>query len=136
MDVARYGVRANPPRSSLGSLPLVGRVEPREPETQPEIGNRKPETGVEREKKNWWYVGGLGARGLVYHGVLGAIVADAAPLRRAARRRRGLRARIIRRRESRKRPRRADGRAEPHRHRRRHEARDARVAKHTVTRFS
>ena len=24
------------------------------------------------------YVGGLGARGLVYHGVLGAIVADAA----------------------------------------------------------
>jgi glycine/D-amino acid oxidase-like deaminating enzyme len=75
VDVARYGVRANPPRSSLGSLPLVGRVEPREPETH---GNRKPETGVEREKKNWWYVGGLGARGLVYHGVLGAIVADAA----------------------------------------------------------
>ena len=68
MDVARYGVRANPPRSSLGSLPLVGRVRLRD-------GNRR---GVEREKKNWWYVGGLGARGLVYHGVLGAIVADAA----------------------------------------------------------
>jgi len=82
VDAARYGVRANPPRSSLGSLPLVGRVEPRGPETQSEIGNRKhrkPETSqVEREKKNWWYVGGLGARGLVYHGVLGAIVADAA----------------------------------------------------------
>ena len=72
VDVARYGVRANPPRSSLGSLPLVGRVEPREPDAH---GNRR---GVEREKKNWWYVGGLGARGLVYHGVLGAIVADAA----------------------------------------------------------
>ena len=72
VDVARYGVRANPPRSSLGSLPLVGRVEPRDLDAR---GNRN---GVEREKKNWWYVGGLGARGLVYHGVLGAIVADAA----------------------------------------------------------
>ena len=72
MDVARYGVRANPPRSSLGSLPLVGRVEARDLDAR---GNRN---GVERGKKNWWYVGGLGARGLVYHGVLGAIVADAA----------------------------------------------------------
>ena len=69
VDVVRYGVRANPPRSNLGSLPLVGRIAA----ASDDADDAKPS-----EKKNWWYVGGLGARGLVYHGMLGAIVAAAA----------------------------------------------------------
>ena len=69
VDVVRYGVRANPPRSNLGSLPLVGRIS---------AASDDAVDAKTSEKKNWWYVGGLGARGLVYHGMLGAIVAAAA----------------------------------------------------------
>ena len=69
VDVVRYGVRANPPRSNLGSLPLVGRIAA----ASDDADDAKPS-----EKKNWWDVGGLGARGRVYHGMLGAIVAAAA----------------------------------------------------------
>ncbi|KAG1668890.1 hypothetical protein FOA52_016059 [Chlamydomonas sp. UWO 241] len=52
----RSGMRAVPPRTHAGALPLVGRLA---------AGRR------------WWLVGGLGARGLVYHAWLGAITAAA-----------------------------------------------------------
>ncbi len=52
----RSGVRALPPRSAQGSLPLAGKLE----------AGRK-----------WWVVAGLGARGLVYHAWLGRLIARA-----------------------------------------------------------
>ncbi|KAG8470280.1 hypothetical protein KFE25_008701 [Diacronema lutheri] len=52
------GVRAMPPRTRLGSVPLAGRV-----------------PGHER---NAWFVAGLGGRGLLYHAELGRTVALAA----------------------------------------------------------
>ena len=80
--MARYGVRANPPRSQLGSLPLVGRVSSAsDGDAEVEVEPRGETGAFERKsarRRNWWYVGGLGARGLVYHGMLGAIVAEAA----------------------------------------------------------
>ncbi|KAG2449227.1 hypothetical protein HYH02_005973 [Chlamydomonas schloesseri] len=57
VDRVREGVRALPPRTQHGSLPLLGRVAPGRP---------------------WWLVAGLGSRGLVYHGWLGRLVAEAA----------------------------------------------------------
>ena len=82
VEVARYGVRANPPRSQLGSLPLVGRVSSAsDGDAEVEVEPRGETGAFERKsarRRNWWYVGGLGARGLVYHGMLGAIVAEAA----------------------------------------------------------
>lgn len=53
----REGVRALPPRTQHGSLPLLGRLAP---------GRR------------WWLAVGLGSRGLVYHGLLGRLAAEAA----------------------------------------------------------
>ena len=74
VDTTRYGVRANPPRSNLGSLPLVGRILP----THGDDGGEKNHDSKHTEtKQTRWYVGGLGARGLVYHGMLGEIVARA-----------------------------------------------------------
>ena len=52
----RTGVRALPPRDQHGSLPLAGRVD---------------------SERDVWVVGGLGARGLVYHAWLGSLVASA-----------------------------------------------------------
>ena len=52
----RTGVRALPPRDNQGSLPLAGRV---------------------NSKHRLWVVGGLGARGLVYHAWLGSAMAQA-----------------------------------------------------------
>lgn len=52
----RTGVRALPPRDQHGSLPLAGRVD---------------------GEDNLWVVGGLGARGLVYHAWLGDVMAQA-----------------------------------------------------------
>lgn len=52
------GVRAVPPRTQLGSVPLTGRI-----------------PGHER---NAWYVAGLGGRGILYHAELGRTVALAA----------------------------------------------------------
>ncbi|KAG2436276.1 hypothetical protein HXX76_006587 [Chlamydomonas incerta] len=57
IDRVREGVRALPPRTQHGSLPLLGRVAP---------------------SSSWWLVAGLGSRGLVYHGWLGRLVAEAA----------------------------------------------------------
>eukprot|EP00198_Chlamydomonas_reinhardtii_P010373 XP_001699710.1 FAD-dependent oxidoreductase [Chlamydomonas reinhardtii] len=57
LDRVREGVRALPPRTQHGSLPLLGCVSAGRP---------------------WWLVAGLGSRGLVYHGWLGRLVAEAA----------------------------------------------------------
>jgi glycine/D-amino acid oxidase-like deaminating enzyme len=70
VEVTRYGVRANPPRSNLGSLPLIGRIAVK-------TSSFDAPHGQEKTSPSWWYVGGLGARGLVYHGVLGEILAEA-----------------------------------------------------------
>ena len=75
VDAVRYGVRANPPRRALGSLPLVGRVRVGE-ETETETDGDGDGTRATRRTR--WYVGGLGARGLVYHGMVGEMVARAA----------------------------------------------------------
>ncbi|GAX84020.1 hypothetical protein CEUSTIGMA_g11445.t1 [Chlamydomonas eustigma] len=52
----KSGVRALPPRTSDGSIPLIGR-----------LGG----------KQSWWFICGLGARGLVYHAWLASIIAGA-----------------------------------------------------------
>jgi hypothetical protein len=62
LSARRSGVRALPPRSQLGSVPLAGRL-------PPWLGNR--------EGRPWWLLVGLGARGLVYHGWLGRQLAAA-----------------------------------------------------------
>ena len=53
----KYGVRGNPPRTPSGALPLVGRVRV--------------------DDKSVWFAAGLGARGLVYHGLVGDWLARA-----------------------------------------------------------
>ncbi|TVU12317.1 hypothetical protein EJB05_45955, partial [Eragrostis curvula] len=62
---ARAGIRAMPPLTANGSLPLLGCL-------NDVIG--------ERGKSNctFWLVGGLGARGLLYHGLVGKLTAQAA----------------------------------------------------------
>lgn len=55
----RTGVRALAPRTSAGSLPMLGRI-PCEGVTAPV-----------------WVIAGLGSRGLVYHGLLGRLLAQA-----------------------------------------------------------
>ncbi|GIM09231.1 hypothetical protein Vretimale_13112 [Volvox reticuliferus] len=56
ISTIRQGVRALPPRTAHGSLPLLGR-----------LGSGQP----------WWLVAGLGSRGLVYHGLVARLTADA-----------------------------------------------------------
>jgi hypothetical protein len=56
-------VRALPPRTSLGSVPLAGKL-------PPALGNP--------EGRPWWLLVGLGARGLVYHAWLARQLAEAA----------------------------------------------------------
>ena len=46
----KYGVRANPPRTPAGALPLAG--------------------SVDVDGRRCWFAAGLGARGLIYHGLL------------------------------------------------------------------
>lgn len=60
VHAVKQGVRAMPPRSSLGSLPLMGRLSP--------ATSTRPAT---------WYLVGLGARGLVYHALLAHWLAQA-----------------------------------------------------------
>ena len=56
----RAGVRAMPPRSPEGSVPLAGRAHTNLP--------------------NVWFVSGMGARGLLYHALIGEWVAEAAAM--------------------------------------------------------
>lgn len=60
---ARAGVRAMPPLTPLGSLPLLGCV--------------NDTISCENVECRYWFVGGLGARGLLYHGWLGKLTAQA-----------------------------------------------------------
>lgn len=58
---AKAGLRAMPPLTSHGSLPLLGRID----------------EYVERDQScKYWLFGGLGARGLLYHGLLGKLMAQ------------------------------------------------------------
>ncbi|XP_051204519.1 uncharacterized protein [Lolium perenne] len=59
---ARAGIRAMPPLTANGSLPLLGCL-------NDVIG--------ERSNCAFWLVGGLGARGLLYHGLVGKLTAKA-----------------------------------------------------------
>ncbi|KAG0468609.1 hypothetical protein HPP92_017937 [Vanilla planifolia] len=61
---ARAGLRAMPPLTPLGSLPLLGCV------TEMVAGGKDGSC-------RYWLVGGLGSRGLLYHGLLGKMVAQA-----------------------------------------------------------
>ncbi|KAH9534485.1 hypothetical protein CY35_17G008100 [Sphagnum magellanicum] len=56
------GVRAMPPRTSLGALPLAGCINTL---VQPKLDT------------DCWLIGGLGSRGLIYHAWLGELVAAA-----------------------------------------------------------
>lgn len=56
---ARAGLRAMPPPTPLGSLPLLGCV-----------------AGADSGCRHW-LVGGLGSRGLLYHGLIGKLMAQA-----------------------------------------------------------
>jgi hypothetical protein len=58
---ARAGVRATPPRSDLGTLPLAGRAHT-----------------CGRQPRNVWTLGGMGSRGLLYHAIAAAWVVEAA----------------------------------------------------------
>ncbi|PWZ17678.1 hypothetical protein Zm00014a_027795 [Zea mays] len=60
---ARAGIRAMPPLTTNGSLPLLGCLDDL-------LGNKSNCT--------FWLVGGLGARGLLYHGLVGKLTAKAA----------------------------------------------------------
>ena len=57
---ARAGVRALPPRSVEGALPLAGLAH------------------TDAPRRNVWFVGGMGARGLLYHALAARWVVDAA----------------------------------------------------------
>lgn len=59
---ARAGLRAMPPLTPLGSLPILGCVD--------KYVNVK-------NKCKYWLFSGLGARGLLYHGLLGRLMAEA-----------------------------------------------------------
>ncbi|OWM72839.1 uncharacterized protein LOC116196562 isoform X2 [Punica granatum] len=59
---AKAGLRAMPPLTSEGSLPLLGRID--------HIVDFNQDC-------KYWFFGGLGARGLLYHGLLGKLMAQA-----------------------------------------------------------
>ncbi|KAH0970235.1 hypothetical protein GBA52_022391 [Prunus armeniaca] len=59
---ARAGLRAMPPLTPHGSLPLLGCVN---------------DIVGENRTSNYWLFGGLGSRGLLYHGWLGKLMAQA-----------------------------------------------------------
>ena len=63
----KSGVRALPPRGPQGSMPLAGKVP----------AGSAGQAAAEEQGRSWWFVGGLGARGLVYHAWLGKLVAAA-----------------------------------------------------------
>ena len=76
----RSGVRALPPRTALGSIPIVGKLSPScPPDAVGSSPSLEAQTGSpassHTKAPNWWIVTGLGARGLVYHAWLGLKVA-------------------------------------------------------------
>ncbi|CAA7408067.1 unnamed protein product [Spirodela intermedia] len=59
---ASGGLRAMPPLTPLGSLPLLGCLD---------------DIVGDKGQRRYWLVGGLGARGLLYHGLLGKLTSQA-----------------------------------------------------------
>ena len=58
VDVVRYGVRANPPRTPAGSLPLVGRIEGIGGRGRGrKVGTRGRGRGRGGGRRSWWFVG-------------------------------------------------------------------------------
>lgn len=67
------GVRALPTRGRDGSIPYIGRI----PARWAAEGLEEQQAQQQPGERPWWLVGGLGARGLVYHAWLGRLVAEA-----------------------------------------------------------
>ncbi|KAJ7516901.1 hypothetical protein O6H91_21G003400 [Diphasiastrum complanatum] len=65
------GVRAIPPRTNVGALPLVGCID--------EIVENylRRNSCAEKNRPHFWLFGGLGSRGLIYHAWLGKKIAEA-----------------------------------------------------------
>jgi len=68
----RSGYRALPERTAEGSIPYAGKLINSKTAVNKDTDTS---TSAKERKNNWWVVGGLGARGLVYHGWLGELVA-------------------------------------------------------------
>jgi glycine/D-amino acid oxidase-like deaminating enzyme len=84
----RAGVRALPTRGADGSIPYAGRLSPVDANsTQGPDGQQQAPA-----LPSCWVIGGLGARGLVYHAWLGRLVAQAVLARSEA----GLPAELLR----------------------------------------
>ena len=62
-----HGCRASPPRTPAGAVPLTGSLNTLRP----------PGGAADGANADWWLLGGMGARGLVYHAWLGRLVAAA-----------------------------------------------------------
>ncbi|KAL3698786.1 hypothetical protein R1sor_012862 [Riccia sorocarpa] len=71
------GLRAIPPRSALGSLPLVGCIDELVRRSHSEVYSGQTSNIKQTTSTKWWLFGGLGSRGLIHHGWLGDLVAKA-----------------------------------------------------------
>ena len=60
-------MRARPPRSHFGYVPLAGRLG----------GERAPDDVAAAARPAVWMLGGLGSRGLIHHALLGRAMARA-----------------------------------------------------------
>ncbi|KAH9293725.1 hypothetical protein KI387_041072, partial [Taxus chinensis] len=77
---SQAGVRAMPPRTSLGALPIIGCIDnfvidyfQKYKQTE----NTNYCLSHQKTIPKYWFVGGLGSRGLIYHGWLGKMIARA-----------------------------------------------------------
>lgn len=75
----RAGLRAMPPRTSLGALPLIGCIDNfvLESMQKDKLFGKKNTHSSQKVIPRYWFVGGLGSRGLIYHGLLGKLIAKA-----------------------------------------------------------
>lgn len=71
------GLRAMPPRSALGSLPLVGCIDDLVQSSHSRIVVGAPNSSPRTSSTKWWLFSGLGSRGLIHHGWLGEQLAKA-----------------------------------------------------------
>jgi glycine/D-amino acid oxidase-like deaminating enzyme len=72
----RSGYRALPQRTAEGSIPYAGKLKLKNNTTISRSTAIAADDSSSSSNQNWWVVGGLGARGLVYHGWLGKLVAE------------------------------------------------------------
>ncbi|BFI28697.1 hypothetical protein MPTK2_2g22170 [Marchantia polymorpha subsp. ruderalis] len=72
------GLRAMPPRTSLGSLPLAGCIDELVQSSHSKVYlGSSVQSSVSTASTKWWMFGGLGSRGLIHHAWLGELVAKA-----------------------------------------------------------